>query len=238
MNVSYPSIYAECLKPPHLLIAGATGSGKSVIINGIIYAALAHSPREVEFIMIDPKRVELIDYKKIPHTILYASEPQTMRDALQRAQALCDIRFQKMQRKHIKKYDGSAVYIVIDELADLMLTDKSIKPMLQRIAQIGRAASVHIIAATQTPISKVLPTEIKCNFDSRIGLRTRSAQDSRNIIGMTGLEKLPAYGEGIFMGPQAFTHYKFPMISDAEREKLIKYWTRPKLFTLFSKSRK
>lgn len=238
MNVSYPSIYAECLKPPHLLIAGATGSGKSVIINGIIYAALAHSPREVEFIMIDPKRVELIEYKKLPHVIRYASEPQTMRDALQLAQNLCDIRFTEMQRKRIKSYDRSAVYLVIDELADLMLTDKATKPMLQRIAQVGRAANVHIIAATQTPISKVLPTEIKCNFDSRIGLRTRSAQDSRNIIGMTGLEKLPSYGEGIFMGPQTFTHYAFPMISDAEREKLIEYWTKPKLFTLFHRSRK
>lgn len=238
MNVSYPSIYAECLKPPHLLIAGATGSGKSVIINGIIYAAMAQSPRDINFIMIDPKRVELIDYKPLPHVIRYASEPDTMRGALMYARELCDVRFTEMQRKRIKQYDGSAVYLVIDELADLMLTDKSTKPMLQRIAQIGRAASVHIIAATQTPISKVLPTEIKCNFDSRIGLRTRSAQDSRNIIGMTGLEKLPSYGEGIFMGPQAFTHYKFPMISDAEREKLIKYWTRPNLFTLFSKSRK
>jgi S-DNA-T family DNA segregation ATPase FtsK/SpoIIIE len=199
---------------------------------------MAQSPRDINFIMIDPKRVELIDYKRIPHTILYASESQAMRDALQRAQALCDIRFQEMQRKRIKKYDGSAVYLIIDELADLMLTDKTTKPTLQRIAQIGRAAEVHIIAATQTPISKVLPTEIKCNFDSRIGLRTRSAQDSRNIIGIPGLEKLPAYGEGILMGPQAFTHYKFPMISDAERENLIKYWTKPKLFTLFSKSRK
>lgn len=238
MIIEYPSIYAECLKPPHLLIAGATGSGKSVIINGIIYAALAHSPREVEFIMIDPKRVELIEYKKLPHVIRYASEPDAMRNALIYARELCDVRFTEMQRKRIKQYDGSAVYIIIDELADLMLTDKSTKPMLQRIAQIGRAAAVHIIAATQTPISKVLPTEIKCNFDSRIGLRTRSAQDSRNIIGMPGLEILPAYGEGIYMGPQAFTHYKFPMISDAERENLIKYWTRPKLFTLFSKSRK
>lgn len=238
MNVSYPSIYAECLKPPHLLIAGATGSGKSVIINGIIYAALAHSPREIEFIMIDPKRVELIEYKTLPHVIRYASEPDAMRNALIYARELCDVRFTEMQRKRIKQYDGSAVYIIIDELADLMLTDKSTKTMLQRIAQIGRAAAVHIIAATQTPISKVLPTEIKCNFDSRIGLRTRSAQDSRNIIGMTGLEKLPSYGEGIFMGPQTFTHYAFPMISNAEREKLIEYWTKPKLFTLFHRSRK
>ena len=223
--------YDEALKQPHLLIAGATGSGKSVIVNGLIYNALYHSPAKVQFILIDPKRVELSMYKDLPHTITYASEPWDMVQALQYAMTLTARRFREMQKRGLRKYDGSDVYVVIDEFADLILTQKkTVKPLIQRLAQVGRAARVHIILCTQTPISAVIPTEIKCNFDSRYGLRTRSAQDSRNIIGVAGCETLPKYGQAYYMSPDEFTLYNIHMYRDAEITERVRYWTRQKNF--------
>lgn len=226
-TMQYYSLYADMLKQTHLLIAGATGSGKSVVINGIITTSLQYSPEQVQYILIDPKRVELIDYKPLPHTIAYASEPGTMIQSLQRAMHLIEDRYTIMQRQHIKKYNGSNVYIVIDELADLMTTNKKqVQPLIQRIAQIGRAANVHIIAATQCPLSAVIPTPIKVNFDSRVGLRTRSKQDSRNILGCAGCECLPSYGQGYYMTAQGIELYRIPMYDNATTTRLILHWTR------------
>lgn len=123
--------------------------------------------------------------------------------------------------------------MVIDELADLMTTNKKqVQPLIQRLAQIGRAANVHIIAATQCPLSTVIPTPIKVNFDSRVGLRTRSKQDSRNILGLPGCETLPRYGQGYYMTPAGLQLYNIPMYSPAEVQRLVDYWkhlSRPRL---------
>lgn len=221
------ALYKDMLRQPHLLVAGATGSGKSVVINGIMYTALHDSPAAVQFILIDPKRVELIDYKTLPHTITYASEPAAMIAALNQAMTITESRYKAMQRRHIKKYDGAALYVIIDELADLMTTNKrQVQPLLQRLCQIGRAANVHVIAATQCPLSAVIPTQIKVNFDSRVGLRTRSAQDSRNILGVKGCEFLPRYGQGYYMTPEGLTLYNIPMQSQDDIDTIVKYWRR------------
>lgn len=221
------TLYRDMLSQPHLLIAGATGSGKSVIINSLIYTALYDSPAAVRFILIDPKRVELIEYKNLPHTIQYASEPGEMIGALQGALDIVEMRYKLMQRHRARKYKGAAVYIIIDELADLMTTNKKqVQPLIQRLAQIGRAANVHIIAATQCPLAAVIPTPIKVNFDSRVGLRTRSRQDSRNILDCPGCEMLPRYGQGYYMTPEGLQLYNIPMIPDTERQRIIKHWIK------------
>lgn len=226
---SVPGLYRDALTQPHMLIAGATGSGKSVVINGMVFCALHRLPFDrpdgVQFILIDPKRVELAAYKDLPHTIRYASEPETIVSALNQAMQICEDRYRRMQRERIRKYNGADLYVIIDEFADLMTTNRRvIQPIIQRLAQIGRAARVHIVLATQTPISKVLPTEIKCNFDARIGLRTRSAQDSRNIIGSAGLEDLPRYGQGYYMRPEGEAYYTMPMIPDADLSWIVSFW--------------
>ena len=222
---SYYSLYKNMLEQPHLLIAGATGSGKSVVINGLIYTALYDSPAAMQFILIDPKRVELVDYKQLPHTVQYASEPGDMVQALEKAMSLTETRYKAMQRDRVKKYQGGGVYVIIDELADLMTTDRRhVQPLLQRLAQIGRAANVHIIAATQCPLAAVIPTPIKVNFDSRVALRTRSAQDSRNILGVKGCELLPRYGQGYYMTPDGLTLYNIPMQTPDEIATLVTYW--------------
>lgn len=229
------SLYRDMLKQPHLLIAGATGSGKSVVINGLVYTAMYDSPAAVQFILIDPKRVELVDYKPLPHTLMYASEPGEMVEALEKAMEITESRYKAMQRQRVKKYPGGALYVIIDELADLMTTARrQVQPLIQRLAQVGRAANVHIIAATQCPLATVIPTPIKVNFDARIALRTRSAQDSRNILGLKGCELLPRYGQGYYMTPDGLKLYNIPMQPQEDINALVKYWQRSRpRFRLF-----
>ena len=231
----YYTLYKDMLSLPHLLITGTTGSGKSVVINGLIYTALLDSPAAVQFILIDPKRVELVDYKYLPHIIKYASEPRDMVQALEKAMEITEERYKYMQRRRMKKYSGAALYVVIDELADLMTTNKKqVQPIIQRLCQIGRAANVHVIAATQCPLVSVIPTPIKVNFDARVGLRTRSAQDSRNILGFKGCEQLPRYGQGYYMTPGELTLYNIPMIEQDQITQRIDYWMHQKpRFKLF-----
>ena len=217
------------LNQAHTLIAGATGSGKSVMVSNLIRTILFRFPHDVpggaQMFLIDPKRVELSQYKPLPHTCLYASEPEEMFNALQSALALVDIRFKAMQARGERLYNGSDVYVIIDELADLLTTDKRrILPILQRIGQIGRAARVHLICCTQCPTAQILSTQLKVNFDSILALRTRSAQDSRNIIGISGAESLPQYGVGIYQCPEVMQPYKvvIPLCDDIPG--LIEWW--------------
>ncbi len=218
-------LYVDMLNQTHILVAGQTGSGKSVVINGIISTALYKAPSEVQFILIDPKRVELIEYRDLPHTIKYASEPDAMVEALQYAMCLCDTRYAAMQHARIKKYTGSHVYVIIDELADLMTTDKKrVMPLIQRLCQVGRAAGISVIAATQCPLATVIPTPIKVNFDSKVALKTATAQHSRNIMDATGCEKLPRYGKAYYVTPDHNGIVNVPMIDDEERSRLIDHW--------------
>lgn len=222
----YYKLYMDMLHQKHLLIAGATGSGKSVVINGLIYTALLSGPDKARFILIDPKRVELVKYARCPHTIAHVTEPAAIIEALRGAVALIDARYKDMSRRNEVLFSGHDVYIVIDELADLMTTSKKeVQPLLQRICQIGRAARVHVIAATQCPLVSVIPTAIKVNFDSVVALHTASAQHSRNIMESTGCETLPPYGQGYYRTPSGTTLYNIPMYSQDQLNALAGYWS-------------
>ena len=232
---SYSRLYADMANQTHLLIAGASGAGKSVVINGIMHALLHDTPDADRFILIDLKKVELSEYKGIPHVAGYADDAPAAIQALQSALDMIEARYTDMQRRHLRMYDGSHYYVIIDELADLMTTaGKQAEPLLQRISQIGRGARCHLIMATQSPITKVITTPIKVNITASLGLMTRSAQDSRNIIYRTGCEKLPyppdaheAYGYYL-RGPKCEL-YQLPMIPDAERQRIIEHWHRQTL---------
>lgn len=233
-------LYRDMLDQPHLMVAGETGSGKSVVINALIYTALygspADTPRGAQFILIDPKRIELLAYRELPHTLRYASEPEEMVQAIQYAMQLVEARYRTMQAKGCKRWPGSQVYLIIDEFADLMLTNrKQVQPLIQRLAQIARAACVHIILATQCPLAKVIPTEIKVNFDARLALRTATAQHSRNIMEQTGCELLPLYGKGFYMRPGEMKLYNIPMISDADIAERVQWWLDQKPKNLLSR---
>ena len=226
------NLFDSCLNQSHLLIAGATGSGKSVFENGLMATALYNSPAAVRFILIDPKMTELFMYRDLPHTIAYACDGEDMINALRYAVDIIMARNRDAQKRNLRQYDGSHIYVVVDELQDLMTTHrKEAFPLLQRIAQIGRSSRVHLIACTQSPICRIIPTELKCNFDARIALRTASKQDSRNILDMTGCENLPNPRDvgtafGYYRHGADTELYKLPYVGEDEINRLINYWMK------------
>ena len=184
------SLYYDMIQQPHLLIAGATGSGKSVLVNQLLHTLLSYSMPGL--ILIDCKGVELSEYRSYQNTLDYADSPAQAVKALEYAVDIMQSRYKQLQAAGLKKWNGADIYIIIDEFADLMTTSKkAVQPLIQRLAQLGRAAKIHIILCTQCPLRDIIPTAIKCNFDSRIALRTATAQDSRNILGIPGAESLP-----------------------------------------------
>lgn len=231
------TLFETALAAPHLLIAGASGSGKSVLENGLIATLLYRAPgvqRDgVGLILLDPKRVELARYKDLPHTLVYASEPREMVEALHIAVALVERRYKDMAARGLLQFDGGDVYVIIDEFADLMTTQKrEVMPLVQRLAQIGRAAAarMHIILCTQCPLATVIPTEIKVNFDVRFCLRTATKAQSRYIMDASGCELLPnprteGKAHGYYVDGAFRKLYELPYIQQDEIQRLISHWT-------------
>ena len=232
---TYSVLYDEMAKQTHLLIAGRTGSGKSTVENGIIHSQLIQKNcSESQFILIDPKRVELSQWKHTPHCLFYsADEPSSRIQALTLANDIMQDRFRIMEDNHQRKYSGGTVHVVIDELADLLTTQKAdVLPLIQRIGAIGRAVSVLLLCCTQCPTASILSTQLRCNFTSILGLRTRTAQDSRNIIGIKGCEKLPEYGQGYLITPHYEGIVNLPMISESELDRVANYWSNRKNYVV------
>ena len=229
----YPSIeehklYADALTRPHILIAGATGAGKSVAINGLIYTALHRTPDAVKFILIDPKRVELKAYAGLPHTIAHAAghNPDAWRDALQTACNIMDARYNRMTGK---LYNGPDVYVIIDEFADISKSGgKECYQLVLRLLSEGRAARVHCIIATQVPNAVILPTELRGNIAYRFALRTNNRTESRIIMDAAGCEDLPDFGYCYYYRPGKDNRvlHNVPYIEETELDRIVSHWTR------------
>jgi S-DNA-T family DNA segregation ATPase FtsK/SpoIIIE len=212
----------------HILIAGSTGSGKSTVINGMIHAALRNSPAEVGFILIDPKRVELAPYADLPHTMTHAKgfAPKAWTAALTQAVNIMDARYSEMERKRQKMYDGSDIYVIIDEWANVYKNGGSAcYKAVMRLTSEGRAARVHVILATQVPKAKIIPTEIRENFTARLCLRCNTKAESRVLMDVAGCEELPQYGYGYYITPCGKDLYELPMIEETELQRVIDHWT-------------
>lgn len=214
-------IVADLAKMPHLLIAGTTGSGKSVMINSIVMSLLMRThPDDVRLIMVDPKRVELAGYNGLPHLYVpVVTEPKQAASALQWAVSEMERRLKVFERVGVRKistfnekqaagvfeqYDNPPakmpyLVIIIDELSDLMMVaGKDVEASIVRIAQLGRAAGIHLIVATQRPSSNVVTGLIKANITNRIAFNVATGIDSRVIIDQVGAEKLTGYGDMLF----------------------------------------
>ncbi len=211
----------------HLLIAGCSGSGKSVLINTLIHTLLLESPATVKLMLIDPKRVELSGYRRLPHTISYASEHSDIIKLLQEAVNTMEDRYKAMQRKSLREFDGAHIYIIFDEFGDLMTTSKKqVEPLIIRLSQLGRAARIHLILATQNPSRQTITAGIKVNVTSAVALRCREALESRMIIGSKGAETLPKHGHGYYYTPDHTTPQliPIPLTTDAEICQRVKWW--------------
>lgn len=224
-----PSIALDILEQPHTLIAGTTGSGKSVLLNTIIYTLLHFAPCQKQMILIDPKKVDLRKYRKLEHTIYHADDLTKILRALKYAESLMDKRYKQMTRRDLELYNGVDVYVIIDELSDILIDSarKEVLPILTRLTRLGRAARVHVIGGTQCPNRKTLSAEFAANCPARVGLRCREGIESRQIIGCNDCIDLPMYGEGFYISPQYRDPRRIaiPMIESEEINRLIKYWT-------------
>lgn len=226
----YYTLYKDMSLQHNLLVAGEVGSGKSSVINGIIHTLLHSSPAKVRFILIDPKRTELFQYRTLPHVLRYASETAETIDALRYAIAMMDDRLSDMQRRGLRLYDGSDVYIIIDELADLLLTmKKQAKPLLQRLLQLSRASKIHVIAGSQCVNATVINTELRVNMTAIVGLRTATKAHSRLLVERNGCELFPDpqlenKALGYYKHGCKCDLYVMPYVSEAELKTLCQWW--------------
>jgi DNA segregation ATPase FtsK/SpoIIIE, S-DNA-T family len=241
-DVSGQSVVADLARMPHLLIAGATGSGKSVCVNAIITALLlTHTPESLRFLMIDPKRVELTVYNGVPHLIApVVVDVERAVPVLQWATKEMDRRyklFAKLGARNIEGYNEKLaargeqmlpyIVILIDELADLMLSaPEDVERYICRIAQMARATGIHLVIATQRPSVDVVTGLIKANFPARIAFAVTSQVDSRVILDTPGAEQLLGRGDMLFMAPDASKLQRLQgcYVSDRETQRLVRYW--------------
>lgn len=225
-NAVYYPYMLNLLDKPHLLIAGATGSGKSVLLNAILYSGLIKAPCDFQLVLIDPKQVELLDYKNLPHVLGYTDSVNGSIALLDHCIDLMTKRYTQIKRQGEKQYKGSSVYIVIDELADLLLSDESkeVKRRLQKIAQLGRAAGIHLILCSQSPSRKTIPAEITLNISDRIALHCLSAIESKQILGIKGAEDLERCGQFLYSSPDGYFRGYVPMVEKTELKSRIDYW--------------
>ncbi len=251
-DVAGKSISADLAKMPHLLVAGATGTGKSVAVNSMIACLLLqNSPNDLRFVMVDPKRVELTGYNGIPHLAApVVVDMDRVVGVLQWALREMDARYQSFATigaRNITSYNKKAlaqgkdkipyIVIVIDELADLMMTaPEDTERALARLAQMARATGIHMIIATQRPSVDVVTGLIKANFPARIALAVSSSTDSRVILDSTGAERLLGAGDMLFQKPDAPAPMRMQgcYVSDEELAKLISYWKSARRFRTIS----
>ena len=234
------TIVADLAKMPHLLIAGATGSGKSVCLNSVICCLMMNNtPDAVHLVMVDPKRVELVNYNSIPHLVspvVVDTEKAIM--ALRWLNGEMDSRYKRfsaVKARNIEDYNKNRqpsecmpyIVVVIDELADLMMAAfDEVEHSLCRLAQLARATGIHLIVATQRPSVDVVTGLIKANFPTRMSFALTSQVDSRTIIDSAGAEKLLGRGDMLYMPQDASKPKRLQgtMVGDSEIEKLVTFW--------------
>ena len=233
--------YFDVTKMPHLLIAGSTGSGKSVCTNSIIISILMrYKPDEVKLVLVDPKQVELSNYNGVPHLLLpVVTDPKKASATLQRIVVEMDDRYRAFAENQVKKIDDynalmekkgrkddkmPYIVVIIDEMADLMIAArKEVEDSIMRITQLARAAGIHLITATQRPSTDVITGVIKANIPSRIAFAVASQVDSRTILDGVGAEKLLGKGDMLFlpMGQNTADRIQGCYVSDDEIERVI-----------------
>jgi len=232
-SISGNPIVGDLSSMPHLLIAGTTGSGKSVCINTIILSLLyRHTPDKCKFILIDPKMLELSTYEGIPHLLCpVITEAKKAASVLGWVVKEMESRYRLMTKEGVRNIDGynakhklpmPYIVVVVDEMSDLMLVaGKEIENYIQKLSQMARAAGIHIIMATQRPSVDVITGTIKANFPTRISFQVTSKIDSRTILGEQGAEQLLGKGDMLYMSSaNRIVRIHAPFVSDSEIEKI------------------
>lgn len=227
------TVWYSLAKFPHLLIAGATGSGKSVFLHSLISTLVStHQPEELRLVLVDPKRVEFTLYDDLPHHAFgsVCFSPNEAKEALQRVTQVMRTRYKMMAAtgaRNREEYKGEMPFyvVVIDELADLFGLDSSIEPLIIELVQLGRAAGIHLVMATQRPSVDIVSGRLKANCPARVAFKVSSAIDSRVILDQVGAEDLLGRGDAIFDVPgEDPTRVTACYISPAEIRRIVEYW--------------
>ncbi|MDF2953154.1 MAG: DNA segregation ATPase FtsK/SpoIIIE [Thermodesulfobacterium sp.] len=236
-DVSGNPVVTDLRKLPHLLIAGSTGSGKSIFLHSVILSLIYKSPPEtIKFLMIDPKRIELSVYEKIPYLLHpVVLDPKTATKALRWLIDEMDRRyaiFEEVGARNLDSYNENFeeklpyIIVIIDELADLMVvSSREVETLLTRLAQMARAAGIHLLVATQRPSVDIITGTIKVNFPARISFQVTTKVDSRTILDTQGAERLLGAGDMLFMPPGSsyLERIHAPYVSEKEVKKIVEY---------------
>ncbi len=237
VGINGDKICEDLTEFPHLMVAGSTGSGKSVALNGIIFSLLfKKTPAELQLVLIDPKAVEFSPYKEIPHLLTdVVTEMEDSVDVLQKLCEVMDERYELLEKNSVRNIDeyhelvGNTesmpfIVIIIDELADLMMTQgKQVEDLVGRLSQKARAAGMHLVLATQRPTSDVIKGLIKTNVPARLAFRVANNVDSRVIIQEKGAETLMGLGDCLFQTPRksGLTRIQSPLVTGEEVRNIV-----------------
>jgi S-DNA-T family DNA segregation ATPase FtsK/SpoIIIE len=240
LNIDGKPVHTSIAKMPHGLIAGGTGSGKSVCVNGLLVSLLLkYSPADLKLILVDPKQVELISYQELPHLATpVITDPKMASEALKWACDEMDRRYRAFASVRVRDIEGfnektandpsikktPYLVIVIDELYDLMMTaGQDVEASIQRITQMGRAAGIHLIVATQRPTTDVIKGTIKANIPCRIAFKVSQFVDSTTILDQGGAESLLGRGDMLFKVDDLPVRIQGAYISDSEISRVCDY---------------
>ena len=238
---AYP-LYQDLLSQIHFMIGGLHETGKSTILDGVIYTALLQSPDDVKFIFIDPGYVAFMRYENLPHTVAVGHSHSDIIAALRTAVNTIELRYKKMRAAEVRewKFDGE-LYVVIDKLDEIMCSiRKDADPLISKISSWGRAAHVHLFATTVSADAKTIPSMVQCNVPG-IATKCLDAIHSRQVIGERGGELLPQYGKCLYRTSNGkMTVCDVNKVPDDELDERVRFWTdqaprNGKIIKLFKK---
>lgn len=211
------------LNSSHSLIAGTTGSGKSTAIKSILFDIMKeYTPEQIKLVLIDLKRVELAQFKNAPHTLNFINDPKKVLNCLNAYIDLMLTRFKELEKDGKTQSNKTHIFIVIDELADLIQTNTQTIFLIAKIGRLARAVNIHLLLATQSPDRKTIPAIIQQNLTCCIALRCKTSIESRQVIGIAGAEKLQKYGFGIVWNSDGFNKINIPYTPKEKIDELLK----------------
>lgn len=228
------------LDEPHALIAGQTGSGKSTALDTVLYTLCTFAPREKSYVIIDLKEVSLLKWEYAPHCLGYARTPEEVEKAVKSVVSLMRKRLDLLLKKRQDKSNEGHIYLIIDEAAEFLDKCSHLYEDLKSIARLARAVNIHLIFATQSPNRNVIRADLALNLTGKLGLRCANRIESTQIIGASGCEFLPRYGQGLWVSPSYMQPVpvkieltppeKITELLEYQKKHCLTFWGRAKRF--------
>jgi len=208
----------------HTMIAGTTGSGKSTLTSALMYLLTGYDPSYQRIVIFDLKRVEMARWEEFPHIDNIVTEPEDVIPALDHLIDVMEMRYKDMRRRRLRQSDHHYIHVIIDELAQVLRV-KGAVDRIDQLLRLARAANIHLIMATQQPSRSAIPATIWADVTCTVGLRCKTAIESRQVIGVKGCELLPRYGKAYVQSADGLFLIDIPFVTDEEIEDQLEMWT-------------